>query len=519
MAIQLPILVVDDQAPMRQAIVSVLREMGYGLTQEADCADAAMQQLRAGGIHAVISDWNMPGMSGLELLRWVRGEPRYLHLPFMLVAAETSRETIRLAFEAGASDYLIKPFTANNLKERVRRLLGADAPVVAPCPAVPVASPRVIGEMESMAALSRMKASSVLIVDDVPTNIEVMTGLLKAEYTIKVAVSGARALEIARSTTPPDLILLDVMMPDMDGFEVCRQLKADPTTRDIPVIFLSARDAGDDVAAGLELGAVDYVTKPVNPVVLRARLRTHLKLRNAFADLERRNRALVESAALRDDVERITAYDLKSPLAAILQHGEMLLGAPDLQSWQQQSAQAIVRAARLGLDRVSQSMDLFKLETGRFKLDVRAVSLPDLLNDVVGDVLAVSGRQVPIRLELPKGVDAADFRVGAERGLCLALFGNLLRNAIEASADGEDVKLVLSRQATQVLVEIRNAQGLPDAMRSQLFEKYASHGKPGALGLGAYAARLFALAMGGGVELLADPAGGTRLLVSLPAQS
>jgi putative two-component system response regulator len=105
----------------------------------------------------------------------------------------------------------------------------------------------------------------ILVVDDTPDNLTLMSGLLKDNYLVKVANSGARALKIAQSETPPDLILLDIMMPEIDGYEVCRRLKADNKTRDIPIIFLTAKTEVIDETLGFELGASDYITKPISP--------------------------------------------------------------------------------------------------------------------------------------------------------------------------------------------------------------------------------------------------------------
>ena len=118
----------------------------------------------------------------------------------------------------------------------------------------------------------------ILVVDDTPFNISVITGALKETYRTKVATTGAKALAIAAADEKPDLILLDVMMPEMDGYEVCRRLKADPTTREIPVIFLTAQTDAEDETRGFQVGAVDYVHKPFSQAVMKARVHTHLTL-------------------------------------------------------------------------------------------------------------------------------------------------------------------------------------------------------------------------------------------------
>ena len=127
--------------------------------------------------------------------------------------------------------------------------------------------------------------NTILVVDDTPDNLMLMSGLLKDDYHVKVANSGEKALKIAQSETPPDLILLDVMMPEMDGYEVCRRLQQDPKTWHIPIIFLTAKSQSEDEAKGFELGAVDYITKPISPPIVMARVKTQLTLAERNATL------------------------------------------------------------------------------------------------------------------------------------------------------------------------------------------------------------------------------------------
>ena len=126
---------------------------------------------------------------------------------------------------------------------------------------------------------------SILIVDDTPINIGVISGALKDSFATKVATSGEKALAIASAKEKPDLILLDIMMPQMDGYEVCRRLKALPDTRDIPVIFLTSQTEAEDETKGFEVGAVDYIHKPFSAAVVKARVCTHLMLREAHAQI------------------------------------------------------------------------------------------------------------------------------------------------------------------------------------------------------------------------------------------
>lgn len=141
-----------------------------------------------------------------------------------------------------------------------------------------------VAHMDNVPALG--SEATVLVVDDTPANLSLMSSLLKDTYKVKVANSGARAMEIAQSDPPPDLILLDIMMPDLDGYEVCRRLKANESTKDIPIIFITAMGDVENESMGFALGAVDYISKPFNRTVVKARIRVHMQLKRQSRLLE-----------------------------------------------------------------------------------------------------------------------------------------------------------------------------------------------------------------------------------------
>jgi len=137
-----------------------------------------------------------------------------------------------------------------------------------------------------MDELGYTKKATILVVDDTPDNLTLMSNLFKDDYKVKIANDGETALKIAASGLPLDLILLDIMMPGMDGYEVCQRLKRDPKTMNIPVIFVTAKIEMEDEKRGLELGAIDYITKPISPPIVMARVKNHLALK-AMADFLR----------------------------------------------------------------------------------------------------------------------------------------------------------------------------------------------------------------------------------------
>lgn len=150
------------------------------------------------------------------------------------------------------------------------------------------------------------RRATILVVDDAAENLSVIHSLLKDVYRVRLANSGQKALDVVMRDPSPDLILLDIMMPEMDGYQVCRHLKRDTRTRDIPVIFLTAMAREEDEEAGFEVGAVDYITKPISPVILQHRVYTHVSLKQAADQLKDKNASLNERVRERtEELERL----------------------------------------------------------------------------------------------------------------------------------------------------------------------------------------------------------------------
>ncbi len=224
---------------------------------------------------------------------------------------------------------------------------------------------------------------TVLIVDDIKANIDILVATLDSEYEVSVAMDGESALEIV-NTDPPDLILLDIMMPDIDGYEVCRRLKSEPKTIDIPIIFVTAMSEIENKTKGLELGAVDYITKPFEAMEVKARVKTHLSLTLARRELANQNIILEEKVRIRTEAlkQSITARErMKSELriAHDIQMNIMPVDFPPFPDKPEIDIHAILKPAK---------------EVGGDFYDFFFIS-PDRLCLVVGDV---SGKGVPAAL-------------------------------------------------------------------------------------------------------------------------
>ena len=236
---------------------------------------------------------------------------------------------------------------------------------------------------------------TVLIVDDTPQNITVLGELLHPHYAVRAANSGERALRAAHSDPRPDIILLDVMMPGMDGYEVLQRLHAEKETRDIPVIFVTAVDSAESEERGLELGAVDYITKPIKPAIVLARVRAHLELKHARDRLANQNEWLEREVARRMS-ENLLVQDLSMrALACLAEARDTDTGHHILRT------QAYVDILAHHLEHHERFADA--LAGGRLNIVVKAAPLHDLGKVGIPDaILLKPGRLTPEEFEIMK---------------------------------------------------------------------------------------------------------------------
>lgn len=360
---------------------------------------------------------------------------------------------------------------------------------------------------------------TILIVDDVETDVDTLVETLGDDYEIAVALDGPTALQ-SLAPNPPDLILLDILMPGMDGYEVCRRLKAAPATAAIPVIFLTALTEVREKVTGFALGAVDYITKPFDIQEVKARVTTHLALKAAMEQLARQNTLLAEAARLREDVERITHHDLKGPLGVILSLPQLIAAGGNLTQEQAGWLEDIEEAGYQMLNMVNLSLGLLKMEQGVYELSPRPVDIVRVIAKVSEELASLRrsrGVSVELRREgtpLAPGVAA---HVVGEELLCHSMLSNLLKNAIEHSPAGGrvDIDIAPARDGLRAL-RLRNLGETDPGFRERFFEKYATHGKPGGTGLGTYSARLIARAHGGDATLDLDEPDHVTVRVFLP---
>jgi two-component system sensor histidine kinase/response regulator len=347
---------------------------------------------------------------------------------------------------------------------------------------------------------------TILVVDDESSNIDVAAGNLRDLYRVMAAKSGEHALKIvANDKYNIRLILLDIMMPKMDGYQVCKSLKGHEASASIPVIFLSAKALVEDIKYGFDLGAVDYITKPLNGDLLRARVATHIRLQQQKLDLSAQVATLKENAKLREDIEKITHHDLKAPLNNILFETYRLAD--------KKAAKSINRAVNNVVNMVNNSLNVYKIEQGIYTLMPQATNLNLLIDDAINAISSIShDKKIHFALS---GFDS-EYAIMAEPLLCLSIFNNLIKNAVEASPVNHTITIELTHDNNDICFKLTNHGIITKHLRSSLFEKYSSSNHSTGTGLGTYSAKLMTEVQHGEISFNIINEQQTQFIVKLP---
>ena len=389
-----------------------------------------------------------------------------------------------------------------------------------------------------MAATVEQKKQTILIVDDAPDNLALMGSLLKEFYKTKVALNGEKALQIALSQEPPDLILLDIMMPGIDGYEVCRRLKENKATNDIPVIFLTAKAEVEDEQRGLELGAADYITKPISPPIIAARVKTHLRMKaaadflrdkNAFLEQEvaRRTRDLEQANELKLAFIDVASHELRTPLAILLGLMGMALRRKDLPAPLSERLEGIDRAARRLQYLVDQLIRMLVAERFDQTLSRTPTAMAGLLRQAADDVRPfIEFRGQSLDVDVPDNLGTANVDALKIRDAV----NQLLLNAIKFTPDGGRITLQAQRGVNgSLVIQVRDTGvGIDAEALPRMFEPFftgfdVSHHASGSfefgrqgLGLGLSVVKGFVELHGGSVAVQSERGHGSTFSLTLP---
>ena len=339
------ILIVDDEPENIWPLVKHLEDE-YEILCATDGEQAIEIAFSSDKPDMILLDIIMPGMDGYELCSRLKADARTRNIPLIFLTARNDEVDETRGLEMGAQDYITKPFSLPVVRARIKSVLNLkkeldrrhllktqleefnaqlEEQVQKKMEELQKTREALKFYEDKYRRLFREKGSGktrrrILVVDDTPENVHILINNLQARFEILCAVSGQDALEIAYSDNPPDLVLLDIMMPGMDGFEVCSRLKANADTWDIPVIFVTALGQDVDEAKGLNLGAVDFITKPFSIPVVEARIRAALRLKE---EMDQRIRLTRQLEGLNEDLE----HRVREKTAALKQAHEDLLAS------------------------------------------------------------------------------------------------------------------------------------------------------------------------------------------------
>lgn len=352
---------------------------------------------------------------------------------------------------------------------------------------------------------------NILIVDDTHANLTLLGDMLSSRgYRVRPVPSGKLALSAAAQQAP-DLVLLDINMPQMDGYEVCRRLKADPALAAVPVVFISALSDSIDKVRAFEVGGVDFVTKPFSLDEVHARVDSHLKIRLLQVELVRKVDELHRLERLRDDLTHMIVHDMRSVLSSLLGSMQLVrLDAAELLSADslEDIDVAVAGGGRL-VNMVNELLDIGRLEAGQMPLNLRRGPLTSTVMEAC-NVLGGSAGDAQVQTALP----ATGCDVRCDHQLIGRVVLNLLHNALKFSPEGEVIVVEVVPTDTHVTVRvIDRGAGVPEAARERIFEKFGQiearrQGVP-STGLGLAFCKLAVEAHGGEIGVDSGPDGGS----------
>lgn len=488
-------LLVEPTDNLRKAQAKILRELGVKTILHATKLIDAKRILEKTTPDVIVSEWDLEDGEGLELLSWCRDRDETAQLPFIICASVVEQSTVLQALQAGVSEFIAKPFSRAIFEKHIDKAI--NQPLNSRFEQQDSTESGLGHHQLSIAQYSqrlskpKKKEFTILVVDDNPINIDFAAQTIKSMGKVRFATSGAKALEVCEDFSP-DLVLLDIMMPEMDGYQVFQALQDNPLTESIPVIFLTAKSEDEEIAKGLQMGAVDYITKPFNPKILQARVanqKRSIEVQNALQD---QVEGYIENYALKADLERLLFDHMQVPLKTLNEISEHLHD-----SAQVRESFALYKV-KTTIERLVESLSgMVKLEDRDFQPNVSAVDL-----NLVLKLVTANHEKERDDKNLSVNLDTKDQAIVLGDDILLyTLFSNLYLNAIEAAPKSSQIRVIHKKQGDINILTFANDGAVPANIQDRFFDKYVTHGKVNGTGLGTYTAKLIAEGLGGGIKL------------------
>lgn len=376
-------------------------------------------------------------------------------------------------------------------------------------------------------SLSNLEMPSIMIVDDTAENLQLLVGMLKDHgYKVRPVSSGTLALEAIRRQAP-DLVLLDITMPELNGYDVCQRLKSEESTASIPIIFLSALNETDDKIRAFQIGGVDYITKPFQIEEVLARVECQLKLRSLQRNVEQRNhelaetnRRLHEAEELRDRLIHMVVHDMRSPLTVQMGFLEFLMtqASPRLGEEEHSWAAAAYETSLKLINMVNHLLDISRMESGKMPINRKPVNLSQVAQDVLDFYHSlIGGRTAEIK-------PASAVMVDCDAALIRRVMENLVGNALKFTANNGHITLSITENSGTLRFAVTdNGTGIAPEFHETIFLKFGqvdSHQQQkNSSGLGLAFCKMAIEAHGGKIGVESEIGKGSTFWFTLPVKS
>ena len=481
------VLLVDDIPDNIELLKLALKSERFNII-EAYSGKEALEIVDKNNPDLIVLDVRMPEIDGFETCRRLKSNELTRNIPVIFITGKTQTEDIEEGFAAGCEEYITKPFKYVEVRNRIRTHL-------------------LLSLKNQQGYLSESKdpipiaGLNVLIVEDNPTNIDVLRNTLEPfQLNISITTNGKIAVDIV-PRIKPDLILLDVMMPEMNGFEVCRHLKENPATESIPIIFVTAKNQLEDIEKGFALGGADYVIKPFYHTEVQARVKSHLALRKLLslkdtwlrqledAKLQLEDRVKEQTTSLQlakeeaqqankaktDFIARMT-HELRTPMNAIL--GFSYLMEKDLESSKDFSTQIsslshIQKAGDHLLSLINDILDLSSIESGKTKITNEKVQPYRIIEEKVLPMVKLQSQERNIIIT-NQTAKHSELTVLCDPLRLTQILLNLMTNAIKYNKDGGSI-ILSTQETTNGVVRISvtdTGQGIPRKKLGTIFTPF-----------------------------------------------
>ncbi len=470
------VLIVDDVAENLHLLTSMLKHK-YAVSAATNGEKALELAFKEPRPDIIFLDVYMPNMNGFEVCKRLKNDDTTKDIPVVFVSSAVDIKELADNNGCYDVDFINKPVTRDTISDKIESRLSK--------------TDKNIDELEPKDYGMDEKAT-ILVVDDTPETIKVIVEILKEHYKVSVATSGQKALDMLDDGLDADLILLDIIMPEMDGYEVCETLQKNPLYKDIPVMFLTVLENDQDIVKGFELGAVDYVTKPVEPTVLKARVQTHLKLKKFRAQLLKNLREKEEllikqskMAIMGEMFENVT-HQWKQPLSVITLATDTINMTYDLGELDEPKLKANLGSIKNSTRHLASTIDDFR---DFLKEDIQKQYF-NVKDSVEKTLKLLNAKFINKEISIDDS-ELKDIELYGLKNDLTHILMNLFNNAKDALANtpsNRAIKVVSDKIGENLVLKIKdNGGGIGDDIKDMIFEKYfTTKDKDKGTGIGLY---------------------------------